>query len=607
MRAHLAKGIASSCSGRIALVATNLKRHLQAPVDFSRIVVPQGYCWALIVGLFFIAVVKTAWVSEDAFITFRTVGNVLDGLGLTWNPVERVQAFTHPLWLAFLVLFTAFSGDPYWTSLGLSVAALAALLVLLGKVWGRWDLSAFLAAASLLWCHSFIDYSTSGLENPLTHVLLAAYALVWFRGGRRWRTAILALVVSLLFLTRPDAILLVAPSLAWHCWTTRHRLAEVGAGLFWGFLPAVGWVAFSVFYYGAPVPNTALAKVQTGLTLVENARQAIDYFSWTLQRDLVTVILMLVAMIGGFWDSRLRLFSIGIGIWCAYLFYIGADYMGGRFFSGPAVLASILICFQLRKYGKKARVALAIFLLFSFSALSTTLFSPSAFDRRTISAEGIADERGFYYQQLGAIPALHRGGWFSHPWLVQGRELKNRPGVYTRCAIGMTGFAGGPSLYWVDPLALTEPFLARLPARTGSRIGHYERALPKGYLESTMAHKNLIADPALRRLYEDVDLATRAPLGAPGRLAAIWRLNVQKRTYASSSFDKQAVGLPGVEVKSNSKFSCYGVPYGGDGIWKIDGPPVRVQKVALIPNPRSQLASRPVNSAARRDSFRGSR
>jgi len=270
-----------------------------------------------------------------------------------------------------------------------------------------------------------------------------------------------------------------------------------------------------------------------------------------------------------------------LGIWVAYLFYVDADYMGGRFFSGPVVLESILLGFQLRKHGGKARAAFAVFLLFSVGALSTTLFSPSTFDRRGISAEGIADERGFYYQQLGALPVLHRGNWFSHPWLVQGHALRNRPGVYTRCAIGMTGFAGGPDLYWIDPLALTEPFLARLPARSGSRVGHYERALPQGYLESTVTHENLISDHALHRLYDDVELATRAPLGAPGRLAAIWRLNVQKSSYANSSFDREAVGLPGVDVKSNSKFSCYGIPYGGDGIWKIDGPPVKVRKVIL--------------------------
>src|SRR5262245_6018851 len=44
-------------------------------------------------------VVRTAWVSDDSFITMRTVDNWVHGHGLTWNPVERVQAYTHPLFL----------------------------------------------------------------------------------------------------------------------------------------------------------------------------------------------------------------------------------------------------------------------------------------------------------------------------------------------------------------------------------------------------------------------------------------------------------------------------------------------------------------------------
>ncbi|HAA75677.1 TPA: hypothetical protein DCE37_11200 [Candidatus Latescibacteria bacterium] len=42
------------------------------------------------------------WLCDDAFITLRTVDNFLQGHGPTWNVVERVQCYTHPLW--FLVL-----------------------------------------------------------------------------------------------------------------------------------------------------------------------------------------------------------------------------------------------------------------------------------------------------------------------------------------------------------------------------------------------------------------------------------------------------------------------------------------------------------------------
>ncbi|CAN7665098.1 hypothetical protein LJR260_005041 [Variovorax paradoxus] len=564
----------------------NLKQHLQALASSNKIIVKQTYLWVLVLGLFFVAVAKTAWVSEDAFITFRTVSNALGGYGLTWNPIERVQAFTHPLWLALLLPFTALSGDPYWTSIALSFVALAMTLFLVGRIWGRWDIAALLATASLLWSHAFIDYSTSGLENPLTHALLAGYVMVWLREEPQRRTFLLALLVSLLFLTRPDAIVLVAPSLAVHVWQSRQRFAQTALSTVVGLLPAVLWVGFSLFYYGSPVPNTALAKVQNGLTLAENAEQATNYIRWTVDRDTVSAVLLLVGTVGGLWDRKLREFAIGLVLWTAYLFYVGADYMGGRFFSAPLLLACLLVGFKLRKHGGLWKALWTAYLAISVGALQVTVFSPSSFDQKILAESGVADERGFYYQQLGVLPVLRRGTWNSHPWLLEGATLKEVPGTYTRCAVGMTGYAGGPDIYWIDPLALTEPFLARLPARTGGRVGHYERAFPAGYLESTVARQNLILDPALSRLYADVDLATRAPLTAPGRMAAIWRLNADKGAYISESFDRQAIGLPGVKVMSRSKFSCYGVPYGWDGIWRIDGPPVVVLRASFNFNPQ---------------------
>ena len=57
--------------------------------------------------LFLYIVLKTSWTSDDAQITFRTILNFVNGLGITFNYGERVQAFTHPLW--FFVLSGAIS------------------------------------------------------------------------------------------------------------------------------------------------------------------------------------------------------------------------------------------------------------------------------------------------------------------------------------------------------------------------------------------------------------------------------------------------------------------------------------------------------------------
>ncbi|MDB4977741.1 MAG: hypothetical protein JWN48_6082, partial [Myxococcaceae bacterium] len=47
-------------------------------------------------------VLRSAWVTEDAYITLRTVDNWVHGFGLRWNTDERVQGYTHPLWMLLL-------------------------------------------------------------------------------------------------------------------------------------------------------------------------------------------------------------------------------------------------------------------------------------------------------------------------------------------------------------------------------------------------------------------------------------------------------------------------------------------------------------------------
>ena len=45
-------------------------------------------------AIFLVVLVRSAWVSEDAYITLRTVDNFVNGYGLRWNVSERVQTYT---------------------------------------------------------------------------------------------------------------------------------------------------------------------------------------------------------------------------------------------------------------------------------------------------------------------------------------------------------------------------------------------------------------------------------------------------------------------------------------------------------------------------------
>lgn len=75
--------------------------------------IPRIPLFFLLLIPFTLVFLNTAWVAEDAFITFRAVDNLLKGFGPVWNIGERVQVYTHPLWYFFLSIGTFVFHDSY--------------------------------------------------------------------------------------------------------------------------------------------------------------------------------------------------------------------------------------------------------------------------------------------------------------------------------------------------------------------------------------------------------------------------------------------------------------------------------------------------------------
>ena len=53
---------------------------------------------ALVVLVCGLRAVQMAWLSDDAFISFRYARNLHDGLGLVFNAGEYVEGYTNLLW-----------------------------------------------------------------------------------------------------------------------------------------------------------------------------------------------------------------------------------------------------------------------------------------------------------------------------------------------------------------------------------------------------------------------------------------------------------------------------------------------------------------------------
>ncbi len=499
---------------------------------------------ALLLALYGVVLVRTAWVADDAFITLRTIGNALSGHGLVWNAGERVQAFTHPLWLALLTLVSAIGVTPYATALaaGIAVSLTTASLA-------AWRLRVAPARAAVLvslfvLSKAFVDFSTSGLENPLTHALLLAFAALALDRGA-WsarRLALASALASALALTRPDAVLLVAPAVAWRL-RTRRRAADLGPVLA-GLTPWLAWEAFSLVYYGTPGPNTALAKLGAGIPEGELVAQGLRYLADSLRRDPITLAAVAAALAAAVVRPRpgARALAAGIALHLVAVVAMGGDFMSGRFLTPAFSVSAVLLAASLP--GGRGRllgiVAASIAALGLPFASSTILSGRDYGDRASaaVAPSGIADERGFYFAYSGwwSDAPESRRPTIASSFVRAGLDLAAaKAPVATLPAIGFAGFTAGAEVHVVDTLALADPFLSRLPmvrrapppfAARGHdwRIGHFERMIPAGYLATLATGTNRLVDPALRRLWDDVALATRAPLLAPGRASAIARL-----------------------------------------------------------------------------------
>jgi arabinofuranosyltransferase len=291
---------------------------------------------------------KNAWVAEDAFIILRSVDQFLLGNGFRWNPHERVQVYTSPLWYLLIIASTAFCKTLYLNLIGLSLllhaALLGAMARLIGNAW-RWLAGVLLLTLS----QAFFDFTASGLEYPLVYLLLGSFTLLYLRNrhmeDRRW----LALTAGLALVTRHDLLFLLAPMLLHLAWLYRslpgRREQLLTAAIF--ISPLALWTLFSLLYYGLPFPNTAYAKLGiSGVSRLERLERGLIYLSISLKLDPLTPLLLLLAAMHGFGSGirRLAVVSCSLLLAFAYITWIGADYMAGRFYAPLYLVAVMLLC-----------------------------------------------------------------------------------------------------------------------------------------------------------------------------------------------------------------------------------------------------------------------
>ncbi|MCU0520528.1 MAG: hypothetical protein MUF84_07550 [Anaerolineae bacterium] len=498
--------------------------------------------WAIFLLLiaFLMLIIANAWLSDDAYITFRTVDNFIHGYGLTWNVPERVQTYTHPLWMLLLSGFYAVTREIYFTSILLSIAVSFAAAAVLALCVARGRMVAAVAVVAVCLSKAYIDYSTSGLENPLTHLILVGF--IWAYTAEPLSTRrflLLSTLAALGMVNRLDTGLLMLPALMYAYWEVRSRRSLMAGML--GLMPLVAWELFALFYYGSPVPNTALAKLNSGLIPSSDLyREGVIYLLNSFRVDPITLVAvgMGVLLPVVLRDWRKTPLALGVVLYVLYVVRVGGDFMSGRFLTAPFLQAVALVSLARRWPHRVPPWLPRLALLLMFVALGVSApYSPirsqgseraDADARVWVRGRMTTDERANYYANTGLLVALQRDMILpNHDWAAEGLQARESGStVAIRGSVGFFGFFAGPDVHVVDLLGLGDPLLARLPVTDPDwQIGHFGRRPPEGYLDSLSSGGNHIVDPNLAIYYGKLSSVIRGDLWARDRLREIWYLN----------------------------------------------------------------------------------
>lgn len=523
--------------------------------------VPQAFLIAAFTYIF----LANAWLGDDAYITFRVIWNFLHGYGPVFNPGERVQAYTHPLWMLVLSGAHAVTREFFFTALAVSYGfALAAVLLVVRRADSV--AAGVIAFLCLVSSKAFVDYTSSGLEYPLSYLLLALFFVRFCAvsdvpllpaDSRRF-----GLLAGLAFVNRIDSVLLYALPLAWLTLRSLRRRDERTMPLLWSFLtPVLVWLACATVYYGFPLPNTYYAKVATGIPAALLQRQGFAYVLNSFAHDPITLATVGIAAALALRSSiAVRLSVASALVYVLYTVSVGGDFMSGRFFAMPFLVSVIVLVHFVPGTGYQVAATAALVLyniVMPLVPAKTTANYDAAWAWR--SQNGIKDERGhyhritnvFFYSPFRELP--------DHTWMREGLSFRNGPDKVTvQGSIGFYGLAAGPDKHIVDRNALSDPLLARLPVSPRLYFefyaGHYFRDIPDGYLESLQSGTNQIVDPVLHDYYDKLRDVLSGPLFSAARLRSLWYLTAGAGRHVGLQYEQQrsiALSVPA----ANERFS----------------------------------------------------
>lgn len=275
---------------------------------------------------------------DDAWITFRYARNAADGLGVVYNPGQRVEGFTSPSWFVLSLVAELLRIPPDHVSKLASLAIVVSLMILM---WRRVARRSALAAAPLLILalHSpLLVGIVCGLEAAGAASLVGCLLILAAEEAIAWRS--LAGVGCAAICTRPESVLLLA-ALGLYLIVARRveRRRVVMVGAIW-IITLVALTAARRLYFGQWVPNTAVAKIR--------AESSAAFAAWYYVKSWAVHYWWLVALAAPalFHNRSRRTAIIGGVLIAAQLVFVviaGGDWMPQWRFMLPVGVALIVV------------------------------------------------------------------------------------------------------------------------------------------------------------------------------------------------------------------------------------------------------------------------
>ncbi|WP_422379942.1 hypothetical protein [Marinicellulosiphila megalodicopiae] len=468
------------------------------------------------------------------FISMRQIWNVVHFEGFTYNYDQRVQAFTHPSWVLLLSLITFATRELFYTNIVVSILlSLMSIIILLryasDSVENKLKYSAsIIVILSLVFSRSFTDYMTSGLENPLSFFLIGLIIYLINKDEQAsspTRLKFIFVLLALAFLNRFDFAVLLLPFTIYLVFIKNRFLISLKSATV-GILIILSWFVFSTIYFGAPLPNTFYAKLGAAYPTAEYIERGFNYFEATYKKDPITLFFIALGVIVGLLNRSgiTRSLAIGIILYCLYILKSGGDFMLSRFFSILIFISvfNILICIKMFSSKISNSILSATLVTFVFTFFISPLTNDETYSDKSFF-KGVADERGYYYLMFGLDSPFKK-------WPEVVLQTESKPVEY-QSICGFLGYTGlvNSGVYLIDTCALSDAFLARLPAIQEKywRIGHHARKIPTNYGEF-LINGTPIEDTQLQPMLDDVSLAVSGDLFTIERFKAIYRLNISK-------------------------------------------------------------------------------